>query len=955
MYISMWSDPDIGNAGDDFVGCDTILNFGYAYNGREFDSSYDPSSPPAIGFDLLKGPITTDNDTLPMTAYYYFLGGDPNLGDPPQGDIHGSVEFYNFMRGRYGISGEPFINPITGQTTPFTLSGDPLIEEGWIDGVDYPPGDRRMGLASGPFNMAVGDTQEVVIAEIAAIGVDRLHSLKKLIFYDVQTQTIFDSGLNISIPPRIPSPVVAVDETNWKIELDWGIYAAPIEEVENFNQAGYSFQGYNVYQLPNDLPIKENAVRLATFDIIDGVTEIEGIVMDPETGLPVNGIQQYGSDSGIKRTFSTSYDHIENENMIVGKTYYFAVSAFTYNPDPNLEINNSESILKVTKVVFNKDLPGANYGDSIIVVHTEGTGDADISVKVDNPIHLTGDDYEISFHSQAQIRDPNGDWVPGSTIIRKLNPDDPDTLTGTTIDISAVYGSNINTIDLLFHLEVVHHYYGWADGVTLTFPIGITIFEVPPFRTSGSSGASVQVEILGNVVKLGVTDNSHTQSGVFHEGGEDWIVRVDPATYTLPLSVDWEVHDDGYAGGQNELGTTVVDEVGFESRLAKLWNVNDVTRSEIVLKDQSIYNGFDRYPPRDDFPIICDPESDPKADGFRINVDANYDQPLEFTSLELYSPSGLTVLSTGASATNDRIRISNYTVFGGTITSKAIDNFNVGTNDKNELLQDYELRFTGILDTMTLPDGRTFIYTESGGSMATIFRIQGGDFTVHPSNTTGINGPFQLRILFEVWNVEDPENEYQVNLTFRDRLQDHSPGGDNPLYSWNLVNRMYAIIVNSPYDPNQVIQVDEGPDEHNAHATWVLVFWGTNYHAGDEVKIIYLNPVQAGVDKFTFTAPQPADTTLRDFDLNSFHLFHNYPNPFNSTTRISFYLPLQSLVKLEVYDILGQRVARLINSEMEVGKYDIDFSANNLASGVYIYLINIKDKFFEAKKMILLK
>ncbi len=956
MYISMWSDPDIGNASDDLVGCDTVLNLGYAYNAYEYDLHYDPYPPPAVGFDLLRGPITSDNDTLPMTAHYFSYCFHPDWCMPPQGDIQGAVEFYNLMQGKHGNSGETFINPITGQPTPYALSGNPITGEGWIDGIQIPAGDKQSGFVSGPFNMAVGDTQEVIIAEIAAIGIDRLNSLKKLIYYDVQTQNIFNSGLNISIPPVTPSPAAAVDETNWKIELDWGYYAVPVEEVENFNQAGYSFQGYNVYQLPNDLPIKENGVRLATFDIIDGVTEIDGIVMDPETGLPVNGIQQYGSDSGINRTFSTNYDHMENENMIVGKTYYFAVTAYTYNPNPNVEPNNSESIIKIIEVVFNSDLPGANYGDSIMVIHTEGIGNADISVKVENPINLTGDDYEISFHSQAQIRDPNGNWIPASTIIRKFNPDDPDTLTGTTIDIAAVYGPNINTIDLQFHLEVVHHFYGWADGVTLTFPVGITIVEVPPFITSGSNGEAVEVEIVGNIIKLGITDNSQTQAGIFHDGGEDWIVRVDPATYTLPLSVDWEVHDDGYAGGQNELGSTIVEEVGFESRLAKLWNVNDVTRSEIVLENQSIYNGVDRYPPRDDSPIYLDPLVNPKTDGFEINVDAYYDHPLEFLFLKLYSPSGLSILSTiPFGATDEFIRITNYTVFGGTITSKAIDNFGVGTNEVSELQQDYELRFTGVLDTMTLPDGRTFIYTKSGGSMATIFRIQGGDFTVHPSNTTGVNAPFQLRIPFEVWNVEDSENEFQVNLTFRDRLQDHAPGGDNPLYSWNLVNRMYGIIVNSPYDPNQVIQVDEGPDEYNANATWVLVFWGTNYHADDEVKIIYLNPIEPGVDKFTFTTPQPADTTIKDFDLNSYHLFHNYPNPFNSTTIISFYLPFQGRVKLVVFDILGQRVAQLVNSVMESGKYDIDFNANNLASGVYIYLLNVQDKFFKAKKMLLIK
>ena len=82
--------------------------------------------------------------------------------------------------------------------------------------------------------------------------------------------------------------------------------------------------------------------------------------------------------------------------------------------------------------------------------------------------------------------------------LRKFNPDDPDTLTGTTIDIAAVFAGDGTNIDLLFHLDVVHHYYGWCDGVTLTFPVGTRIVEVPPVVVGGSDG-SEPVEIIGNV------------------------------------------------------------------------------------------------------------------------------------------------------------------------------------------------------------------------------------------------------------------------------------------------------------------------------------------------------------------------------------------------------------------------------------------------------------------------
>jgi probable HAF family extracellular repeat protein len=85
-----------------------------------------------------------------------------------------------------------------------------------------------------------------------------------------------------------------------------------------------------------------------------------------------------------------------------------------------------------------------------------------------------------------------------------------------------------------------------------------------------------------------------------------------------------------------------------------------------------------------------------------------------------------------------------------------------------------------------------------------------------------------------------------------------------------------------------------------------------------------------------------------------YKLEQNYPNPFNPSTIIRFALPKASNVNLEVFNILGERVATLVNREMIAGFHEINFDAAQLSSGIYIYRI-IADRFVETKKMILLR
>ena len=85
-----------------------------------------------------------------------------------------------------------------------------------------------------------------------------------------------------------------------------------------------------------------------------------------------------------------------------------------------------------------------------------------------------------------------------------------------------------------------------------------------------------------------------------------------------------------------------------------------------------------------------------------------------------------------------------------------------------------------------------------------------------------------------------------------------------------------------------------------------------------------------------------------------FVLENNYPNPFNPSTIIQFEIPSTSQVKLDIYNILGQKVAELVNQQMAAGHYKISFNAVNLSSGVYLYRLQAGN-FVAMKKMILSK
>ena len=100
---------------------------------------------------------------------------------------------------------------------------------------------------------------------------------------------------------------------------------------------------------------------------------------------------------------------------------------------------------------------------------------------------------------------------------------------------------------------------------------------------------------------------------------------------------------------------------------------------------------------------------------------------------------------------------------------------------------------------------------------------------------------------------------------------------------------------------------------------------------------------------FNLTTVNETNDIVRNFQLQQ-----NYPNPFNPTTTIKYQIPELSFVTIKVYDVLGNKIATLVNEEKPTGSYEVEFDAIGLPSGIYFYRLQAYD-FTQTKKMLLLK
>jgi hypothetical protein len=125
------------------------------------------------------------------------------------------------------------------------------------------------------------------------------------------------------------------------------------------------------------------------------------------------------------------------------------------------------------------------------------------------------------------------------------------------------------------------------------------------------------------------------------------------------------------------------------------------------------------------------------------------------------------------------------------------------------------------------------------------------------------------------------------------------------------------------------------------------------FMVGGDDNDVYFDNVSLKIDIST----EILESTKR---VGEFRLFTNYPNPFNPSTHIEYYLPEASLVTLTIFNILGQRLGKYINEQQLAGRYKKEIELSHFGSGVYFYSLEAKavnsGKYFQnIKRMILLK
>ena len=202
------------------------------------------------------------------------------------------------------------------------------------------------------------------------------------------------------------------------------------------------------------------------------------------------------------------------------------------------------------------------------------------------------------------------------------------------------------------------------------------------------------------------------------------------------------------------------------------------------------------------------------------------------------------------------------------------------------------------------------------------------------------------------WTIDSLASKYSPNIVNLGN-QNVDPGFPAIVanHSANLINYVWKITTGKLdttwfYHPTGAMYPPTWPlPENLAYSNTALQHAGTDGFALGDLNWFPSQKASWALTGIVTTSPGTPE---------KYALSQNYPNPFNPSTKIDFSLPRSSNVELKVYNVLGQVVATLLNTQLSAGNHTVTFDAQNLASGIYFYSLRAGE-FTSVKKMMLLK
>jgi len=291
VFVGVWTDIDLGNAADDYIGCDVTRSSFYAYNGDSYDESASGTvgygeNPPLQTVTILDGPYShPENDAIKLSKFVYFnnSGGSPSTQDPRTAQEH-----YNYLRG-YWLDNSPLCYGGTGHIsgggnpdvpTSYMFPGSPTTDpfglgQGGVPQVDWSeetgenaPGDRRGVGSIGPINLNSQQSVEIDIV-FGHIANPNILGSKGVFDYGPMLDSLINWYNNGTIPSNYEPELVqevASSNINSKIQIYPNptngiihVEAVNITEISVYSIDGKQIESYgktsdiDLSQLPNGI------------------------------------------------------------------------------------------------------------------------------------------------------------------------------------------------------------------------------------------------------------------------------------------------------------------------------------------------------------------------------------------------------------------------------------------------------------------------------------------------------------------------------------------------------------------------------------------------------------------------------------------------------------------------------------------------------------------------------